>query len=238
MRLARPLGVMLALLIGPLMLAQAGGWTGRRSFEEELGSTLGISALCVLAIVLILPTRLRVLAGLGADAAVRLHRHLVGVLLALIVGHVALAVGLQPARYTLLRFFGQPWRAQAAVTSVACLVALIGVSVWRRRLRLPYAAWRALHGGLAAACLLLAAVHTYGWHRYLGLGAGALGLALVAVVPLGALAALRLRPPRSTYLLDRVVPRPDTAHRWCCAPKTAVGMRSSQGSSRGCGSAT
>src|SRR4051794_30814037 len=120
MRLARPLGVILALLVGPLMLAQAGGWTGQRSFDEELGSTLGISALGVLAIVLILPTRLRVFAGLGADAAVRLHRHLVGVLLALIVGHVALAVGLQPARYALLRFFGQPWRAQAAVASVVC----------------------------------------------------------------------------------------------------------------------
>src|SRR3954454_12270988 len=197
---------MLAMLVAPLVLAEAGGWTGGRSFEEELGSTLGISALCVLAIVLILPTRLRILAGLGADAAVRLHRHLVGVLLALIVGHVALAVGLQPARYTLLRFFGQPWRAQAAVASVACLLALIGVSVWRQRLRIPYAAWRGLHGGLAAACLLLAALHTYGWHRYLGLGAGALRLALLTALPLGALATLRLRPPRSTYVLDRVVP--------------------------------
>src|SRR3954452_18203449 len=206
MRVARPLGAILALLIGPLMLAQAGGWTGQRSFEEELGSTLGISALCVLAIVLILPTRLRALAGLGADAAVRLHRHLVGVLLALIFGHVALAVGLQPARYTLLRVFGQPWRAQAAVASLACLLALIGVSAWRRRLRMPYAAWRALHGGLAAACLILAAVHTYGWHRYLGLGAGAFGLGLLTAVPLGALATLRLRPPHSAYVLDRVVP--------------------------------
>src|SRR3954465_10725124 len=93
---------MLALLVVPLLLAQAGGWTGQRSFSEELGSTLGISTLSVLAIVLILPTRLRVLARLGADAAVRLHRHLVGVLLALIVGHVALAVALQPARYQLL----------------------------------------------------------------------------------------------------------------------------------------
>src|SRR3954453_23810854 len=178
MRLFVPLSALLALLIGPMLLADAGGWNGQRSFSEELGSTLGISALGVLAIVLILPTRLRVFARLGADAAVRLHRHLVGVLLALIVGHVALAVGLQPARYALLRFFGQPWRAQAAVASVVCLLALIGLSVWRQRLRMPYAAWRALHGGLAAACLILAAVHSYGWHRYLGLGAGALGLAL------------------------------------------------------------
>src|SRR4051795_12060377 len=206
MRLARPLGVMLALLIGPMMLAQAGGWTGRRSFSNELGSALGISALGVLAIVVLLPTRLRALSGVGADSAVRLHRHLVGVLMALIVGHVVLAVALQPARYGLLRFVGQPWRAQAAIGSVACLLALIGVSVWRRRLRIPYAAWRALHGGLAAACLILAAVHTYGWHRYLGLGAGVLGLALLTVVPLGALATLRLRPSHSTYVLERVVP--------------------------------
>src|SRR3954471_21028563 len=137
MPLARPLRAPPALLVGPLILAQLGGWTGQRSFAEELGSTLGISALGVLAIVLILPTRLRVFARLGADAAVRLHRHLVGVLLALIVGHVALAVALQPARYALLRFVGQPRRAQAAVASVVCLLALIGVSVWRRRLRLP-----------------------------------------------------------------------------------------------------
>src|SRR3954470_2808887 len=106
MRLAAPLGALLVLLIGPLVLAEAGGWAGQRSFAEELGSTLGISALGVLAIVLILPTRLRVLARLGADAAVRLHRHLVGVLLALIGGHVPCAVALPPGRYQPLPFFG------------------------------------------------------------------------------------------------------------------------------------
>src|SRR3954451_17424333 len=172
---------MLTLLIGPFLLAEAGGWNGQRSFSEELGSTLGISALGVLAIVLLLPTRLRVFARLGADTAVRLHRHLVGVLIALLVGHVTLAVALQPARYTLLRFIGQPWRAQAAITSVLCLIALVGLSVWRRRLRIPYAAWRALHGGLAAATLAFAVVHTLGWHRYLGHGGGAVGLAVLVV---------------------------------------------------------
>src|SRR3954471_24830290 len=204
MRLLAPLGALLLLVLGPLMLAEAGGWGGQRSVAEELESTLGISALGVLAIVLILPTRLGVLARLGADAAVRLHGHLVGVLLAVIVGYVDFEAALHPARYQLLRFFGQPWRPQAAITSVVCLLALIGVSIWRRRLRLPYATWRALHGGLAAACLILAAVHTYGWHRYLGLGAGAIGLGLLTAVPLGALATLRLRPPRSAYVLDRV----------------------------------
>jgi predicted ferric reductase len=206
-RLLLPFSALLAVLILPFALADAGGWAGGRAFPAELGSTLGISALAVLAIIVILPARLRALARLGADAAVRLHRHLVGVLLALLAGHVVLAVALQPARYGLLRFVGQPWRAQAAVASAVCLAALIVLSVWRRRLRIPYAAWRALHGVLAAATLALAAVHTYGWHRYLGHGGGVIALVLLVLVPFGALAGLRLHGrARSTYLLDRVVP--------------------------------
>src|SRR3954453_53802 len=157
MRLLVPFSGVLAVLILPYVLANEGGWNGQRSFSAELGSTLGISALGVLAILVLLPSRLRALARLGADAAVRLHRHLVGVLLALIVGHIVLAVVLQPARWGLGRFFGQPWRAQAAISSVVSLVALIAVSIWRRKLRIPYAAWRALHGGLAIATLVLAA---------------------------------------------------------------------------------
>src|SRR3954468_14285103 len=135
MRLVAFSGLLAGLIVSHL-LANAGGWNGQRSFSAELGSTLGISALGVLAILVILPSRLRALARLGADAAVRLHRHLVGVLIALIVGHIVLAVVLQPARWGLLTFSGQPWRAQAAISSVVCLAALIAVSIWRRRLRI------------------------------------------------------------------------------------------------------
>src|SRR4051794_26701615 len=149
MRLFIPFRGLLAILIAPFLLAGPGGWNGQRTFSVELGSTLGIAALAVLAILVILPSRVRAFKRLDADTAVRLHRHLVRVLLALIVGPVALAVALQPARYALLTFIGQPWRAQAAVASVVCLIALIGLSIWRKRLRIPYAGWRALHGGLA-----------------------------------------------------------------------------------------
>src|SRR4051812_11450597 len=165
----------LVALVLPFARASAGGWGGQRSFSAELGSTLGISALALLAIVVILPTRVRALARLGADVAVRLHRHLVRVMVALLVGHIVLAVALQPARYSLFRFFGQPWRAQAAISSVLCLIALIALSIWRRKLRIPYATWRALHGGLAAATPLLSAARTHGGHRYPGHGGGAPG---------------------------------------------------------------
>src|SRR3954454_13167 len=90
MRLA--FSAILVALVLPFALASAGGWGGQRSFSVELGSTLGISALALLAIVVILPTRVRALARLGADVAVRLHRHLVRVMVALLVGHIVLAV--------------------------------------------------------------------------------------------------------------------------------------------------
>jgi predicted ferric reductase len=207
-RLLLPFSGLLAILLTPFVLASNSGWNGQRSLSVELGSSLGISALAVLAIVVILPSRLGALKRLGADAAVRLHRHLVRVLIALIVGHIALAVALQPARYVLLTFVGEPWRAQAAVGSVVCLIGLIVLSIWRRRLRIPYAAWRALHGGLAAATLVLVAVHTYGWHRYLVHGGGVLALVLLVALPLGALASLRLRrrAHSTSYVLDQVVP--------------------------------
>lgn len=207
MRLLIALCWLVAMLVGPFLLAQDGGWSGGRSFSAELGSTLGIAALAVLAMVLLLPTRLRALSGLGADAAVRLHRHLVGVLLALIAAHVALAVALQPARWVLFEFVGQPWRAQAAVTSVGCLLALIASSIWRRRLRIPYATWRALHGALAAGTLILASVHTFGWHRYLVHGGGVIALAVLLAGPVAALARLRWRSRQThaTYRLDQVV---------------------------------
>jgi predicted ferric reductase len=93
---------------------------------------------------------------------------------------------------------------------------LIVLSIWRRRLRIPYAAWRALHAGLAGATLVLAAIHTYGWHRYLGHGGGEIALFLLVVVPLGALVMLRFRRrSSSTYVLDAVVPeagRSTTVH--------------------------
>lgn len=208
MRLFAPFGGLIAVLVVPFLLADAGGWSGQRSFSAELGSTLGISALGVLAIMVLLPARSRVLSGLGADAAVRMHRHLVRVLLALLAGHIILAVAVQPARYALLLVVGQPWRAQAAVSSVLCLGALALLSVWRRRLRIPYAAWRALHGGLAVATLVLAAVHTYGWHRYLGHGGGTVALCLLVAAPLGALAMLRGRRRKAcaTYLLQGITP--------------------------------
>ena len=195
-------------IIGPLILARASG-PPHRSFAAELGSSLGIVALSLLALQLVLPARLRLLAPLGADVAVRLHRRLADVTVALIVAHVAVVVLARPDRVRLLAFVGDPWRAQAAVGSVVALGSLYATAMLRRRVRMSYASWRGLHTFLGAAALLLALAHTIGVGRYLGRGIAAPGLAGLILVALGAIAFLRFARPRTLaqrpYFIERVI---------------------------------
>jgi predicted ferric reductase len=195
----------------PLLLAAQTPVASGRSVTDELGASLGIVALSLLGLQLILPSRLRVISGvLGADVAVRLHRRLAHVTFAAIGAHIAVVVLAKPARVTLLLFFGAPWRAQAAVTSVVALVLLVASSIWRGRLHIPYAAWRALHLALGGAALVFAAIHTVGLHGYLSHGLAALWFGLFVIGSLAALVELRVLKPRrlarDAYVVQAVIP--------------------------------
>ena len=204
------LGVYAAAIAGPFVLILIRDADEPRSFILELGSALGIAALSLLALQLALPARLPLLATLGAEVAVRLHRRLADIMLAVVAAHVAAVMVADPSRLELFRFFGEPWRAQAAIGSVVALTVLTLTSILRRRLRLPYVAWRLIHLVAGALALLLAVVHTVGVGRYLIRGPAE--WALVALTAAGLGAILLMRSPRfrrSTirrYLVDRVVP--------------------------------
>ena len=161
-----------AALVGPLLLILLGQPDSGRTFTHELGSALGIALLVVLAMQLVLPARLRLLAPLGADVAVRLHRRLATIVLTLTAAHVIAIVLADPARLALFRFVDAPLRAQAAITAVVAMLLLFGSSLARRRIRLSYTTWRAIHLGLGGGALALALVHTAGVHRYLAKAPG------------------------------------------------------------------
>jgi len=197
--------VVLLFVIGPVMLAGDGGWPGGRPFIAELGSSLGIAALGVLALLMLLPSRLPIFQGLGADVSVRLHRRLGTSFAALLAAHIAVVVAAAPPRVHLFAFVGQPWRAQAAILSTLALGALAGTSLLRRRLGLSYAAWRFLHGALAVSALVLATAHTFGWHRYLMHGAGLIALVLLAALPIAGVWRLRVYRHRSLQRAPYVV---------------------------------
>jgi predicted ferric reductase len=178
-------------IVAPLALVLAPGPTPPRTFMLELGSALGIAALALLAVQLALPARLPILAAIGAEVAVRLHRRMADILLAVVAAHVAAVMVADPARLELLRFFGAPWRAQAAVGSVVALVVLVVTSLARRRVRLSYARWRGVHLVAGVVALVLAVVHTVGVGRYLVHGPAGWALVAMTGIGLGALVVMR-----------------------------------------------
>jgi predicted ferric reductase len=194
----------------PLMVVLVGSPPAGRGFVVELASALGIVALTLLALQLALPARLGVVARpLGAEVAIRLHRHMADVLVAAIAAHVALVVVGDPSKLALFDPLGAPWRAQAALGSCVALAALIASSVFRRRLRLGYPRWRGLHNALGVAALGLGLLHAIGVDRYLTSGSsGVLTAGLTGVGVLGVVELRLLRPrrlARRPYLVERVV---------------------------------
>jgi predicted ferric reductase len=193
----------------PLAAVLVSSAPGGRGLVVELASALGIVALTLLALQLALPARLGVVARpLGAEVAIRLHRHMADVLVAAIAAHVALVVVGDPSNLSLFDPLGAPWRAQAAVASCVALGALIATSVLCRKLRLPYARWRGLHNALGIGALALGLLHAIGVDRYLTHGPSGLleaGLAGVGVLGLVELRLLRPRRlARRAYVVERV----------------------------------
>jgi predicted ferric reductase len=193
----------------PLAAVLVGSPPGGRGFVLELASALGIVALTLLALQLALPARVGAVARpLGAEVAIRLHRHIADVMVAAIAAHLALVVVGEPSNLALFDPLGAPWRAQAALASSVALGVLIASSVLRRRLRLPYARWRGLHNVLGIGALALGLLHAIGVDRYLTHGPSALLATGVCGVGLFGLVELRfLRPrrlARRAYVVERV----------------------------------
>ena len=113
------LAIYIVAIVGPFGLIGLSHPGPSRTFTHELGSSLGIVVLVLLAMQLVLPARLRLFAPLGADVAVRLHRRLATVVLTLTAAHVLVIILADPARLALLRFVDAPLRAQAGIAAVA-----------------------------------------------------------------------------------------------------------------------
>jgi predicted ferric reductase len=193
----------------PLAAVLVSSPSAGRGLVVELASALGIVALTLLALQLALPARLGLVARpLGAEVAIRLHRHMADVLVAAVAAHGALVVVGDPSNLALFDPLGAPWRAKAAVASSVALAALIASSVLRRRLGLPYARWRGLHNALGIGALALGLLHAIGVDRYLTYGpaglltAGLAGLGVVGLVELRLLRPRRLA--RRPYVVERV----------------------------------
>jgi predicted ferric reductase len=162
--------VALYLIVGlaPLSFMFLGTDAPRRPFLVELSVALGFVGLSMMGLQFALVARFRSMAApFGIDVLYRFHKQIAFFALAFILAHPILLVA-QDARdnLPLLALPTAPWRARFGFLSVALLLVLVGVSAWRRRLRVPYELWQLTHGVLALTAVGLALAHIDGVGYY------------------------------------------------------------------------
>jgi len=178
-----------AICLAPLAAVSIGYHAPRRPFLVELSVALGYVGLAMMTLQFTLVSRIRWLAApFGIDILHRFHREISFAALAFISSHpLLLLVEDAPSYMPLLDPRTAPWRARLAVASLAALILVVVLSVWRRRLRLPYEVWKVTHGGLSTAVIVLGLSHMVGVNRFTS-GTG--GRAVVVLVLLAVAAVL------------------------------------------------
>jgi len=158
----------IVLAIAPLVLLKVGEVPPGREFWRELSVALGFAGLAMLTLQFVLTARFRsIKAPYGADVVYHFHRQISLVSLALIVAHPVLLFVNAPETIGLLNLAAAPWRARMGVTAVLLLLVMIAASLWRRRWKIEYSAWRVWHGILATLIVALAMGHVVLARHYL-----------------------------------------------------------------------
>lgn len=151
-----------ALTLGPVLLA---AWAGHSAEPAVMASVgLGVLGLGALVVVVLVPSRIRTLTrAFGVDRVMGLHRWLGIVALVAVVAHAAVAIWNHPA---LANPITARDTAKVGWGSLVALLAVGGVAAGGRRPGARYEVWARLHVALAAAGLVLAALHVV-WLNHL-----------------------------------------------------------------------
>lgn len=222
--------VYLALTLAPLLVALAGPRPPGRELWRELSVALGFAGLAMMALQFALTARFKVVkAPYGADIVYFFHRQVSLVTFFLVLAHPLLLFIFAPETIRLLNLLEAPWRARAGVTAVLALVAIVGTSLWRKRLKIEYNRWRIWHGLLATLAVALAMVHVVlvghyidtPWKQALWIGYGVFWVGLLLYVRVLKPAWLLLRP----YVVEKVIEERGSAWTLALRPLGHQGMK-------------
>lgn len=160
-----PLGV---ILVGPVAPGR-GLFAPDRGFWIEFAVGLGFIGLAMLGLQSIFTARYpRVSAAFGQDTLLQFHRQAGIVAFVFLFAHPAILLLARPGSMSFLDPRVDLLRAVELGFVLVALPALVGSSLWRRRLRLPYEWWRLGHGVLAVMILAVGMVHILSVRYYLG----------------------------------------------------------------------
>jgi predicted ferric reductase len=183
------IGLYLFATLAPLVVAATADPPPARAFWIDFSVALGFVGLAMMGMQFLLIARVKAVAApFGQDALVALHRQMSFVALTFVVAHPLILFVADAGTYLdLLAFWSAPWRARFALTSVVLLLALMALSIWRKRWKISYELWQITHGVLAVGVIGFALAHINGVSYYVD---GAWKRALWVAFSLALMAAL------------------------------------------------
>lgn len=160
--------VYLTVVLAPLVFAAVGTPPADRSFWIEFSVALGFVGLAMMGLQFALVARfIPVAAPFGEDAVVQFHRLMSYFGTLFILAHPVILMVLVSSSYVrLLNPVSAPWRARFGLLSIIMLLIVMVTSIWRRRLRIRYEWWQAVHMVAATLAVVAALVHVELVHYY------------------------------------------------------------------------
>jgi predicted ferric reductase len=154
------LGLYIVIVVAPLAVAGLGDVPPGRGFWMEFAVGLGFVGLAMMWLQFALTARFHWIAPtFGLDTLMQFHRQAGLVAFALVLAHplILFLVDTQYLHY--LNPFDELPRAAALIAVTGALVLLIGSTLWRTTLGIPYEWWRAAHALLALFVVFVGLVH-------------------------------------------------------------------------------
>ncbi len=221
----------LGLALAPIVLLMIEPRAAAREFYREFSVALGFSGLALAGMQFVLTARFRFLtAPYGTDIIYYFHRQISILSFLLILAHPIILFLFDPRTLQLLNFLSPntPWRARAGLIAIIAMFLLVVLSVWRKKWKIEYNAWRIWHGVLATVLIGLAMVHIVLVGYHFNTPFKQTFWVLYTVFWVGLLAYTRILRPlwlnRRPYRVDQVVPESGRTYSLWLKPEGHAGL--------------
>ncbi len=227
------IGIYLLITLAPLLILISGPRPPGRELWRDLSVALGYCGFAMVGLQFVLTARFKVIkAPYGSDIVYYFHRQISLVAFALIASHPFILFIFNLEYLKLLNLVTAPWAARFGVTALISLIALISLSIWRKKFRIEYDHWRIWHGILAIGVMALALAHIELRGYYLNTPGKQIFWGVYSILWIGVLAWVRVIKPfillRKAYLVEKVISergnawtvvlRPDNFKGWSFQP--------------------
>ncbi len=221
--------IYLLITLAPLFILLIGPRPAGRELWRDLSVGLAFCGLAMMGLQFVLTARFKVLkAPYGSDIVYFFHRQISFVTIFLIACHPILLFIFEPKLLGLLNLWTAPWAARLGVIAFILMLFLIGLSVWRKNLKLEYDRWRIGHGILAILAMVFALIHVELRGYYLNYLWKQIFWALYVIFWIGVLAWMRLIKPflllQKPYLIEEVIPERGNAWTVTLKPEGHSGL--------------